>query len=273
VPITISAILLLLTLAGMANYLPNINYLLHSLAAPIIFYILMKDWAKLKNALTEFKGEVIFVLLVTILYSLYTRDAILSVYDEMTYWGMATKELFLNGGFDKTGALTSIIPAHAHHPKGPAIYHYFMLFGAGYSEPGVLMAHFILHMLFLSPLLGNIVNSDEFDVRSEDAKPIGNRRETSDDTCKFISIDYIASLVSIFSILTVSAGLSLYTYAYRGIYNDGITGLIFSSALAVYLLESHKVKALFGGLVIVTFLPFFREIGFVLALLAGLFIY
>ncbi len=40
----------------------------------------------------------------------------------------------------------------------------------------------------------DIVNSGEFDARNDGAKPIDNRRATSDDVTKFLSIDYSFSL-------------------------------------------------------------------------------
>lgn len=109
-----------------------------------------------------------------------------------------------------------------------------MLLPVGYSEGGTLFAHFILHLIFLSPL--------------------------------FQSKQAWQSLILV---LVSLMAMTLYTTAIRSIYNDSTIGLIFSIIIVINILETNKIKALVLSIPILILLPLFREIGLILACFAS----
>ncbi len=64
----------------------------------------------------------------------------------------------------------------------------------------------------------------------------------------------------------------LYTTGIRSIYNDSTIGLMFCSIIAIHILETNKKRAIITSLPIFILLPLFREIGLILALIAGIII-
>jgi hypothetical protein len=233
----VAILLSFLTFAAMCGVLYGATYCTYIVGIVLGIYLSFKKADILKSTLIEHSAEIVFLILIVVLYSFFMRNAILTVWDDFSHWGVFSKELFLYNGIEHQGMMTSIIDTHAHYPRAASIYHYFMLFGSGYSESGLLIAHFIFHLIFLAPLLGN--------------------RNV---------------LITVFFVSSIFASVALYTTAFRSIYNDSTTALILSSILSVYLLETDRRKAILLALIISAFFPLFREVGLVLSLLAAIFI-
>lgn len=195
-----------------------------------VFY--RKDWI---TKTREYWVEGLIILLLVVLYGYYTRDAVFASWDDFTFWGISTKELLINHLFENNDIVTSLMKAHAHYPRAPSIYHYFMMLPTGFSEGRALLAHFIIHLVFLAPLMGN-------------------KR-------------YWYSLALVVPVIAI---VVMYTTGMRSTYNDSTVGLIFCSIFSIYILENNKNKALLVCLPIFALLPIYREIGFLLSIIAAI---
>jgi hypothetical protein len=182
----------------------------------------------------EYFYELSFLFLLIIAFAAYSSTSEFASWDDFSHWGSMSKELIQNGAFEYNLSPTALLKTHMHYPRGPAIYHYFMLLIPGYSEGGALFTHFLLHLIFIVPLMAN-----------------KNWYQT------------------LFIIAVIFAAVVNYTTGLRSIYNDSTTGLLFASVFLIYLSEANKLKALYLILPILVFLPLFREIGLVLSLIAA----
>lgn len=233
-PISLSFIIVFLYACAMCELLFLATYLVYIVGMVSFCTYAYLDRKELSYCLRQYWGEITILLCVILIYAFYTRNAYFSSWDDFTFWGESTKELLLSDAFEKQGMFTSILPIHAHYPRGPAVYHYFMLLFSGYSEAKALLAHFIFHLIFLAPLMANK---------------------------KY--------WLGIFIIAPIFAIIMLYTTGIRSIYNDSTIGLMFCSIVAIYILETNKKRAIITLLPIFVLLPLFREIGLILALIAG----
>lgn len=223
-----------LYISGILGFIYYATYLIYSIGISSLIYCLIIFNKSLINLAKLYLAEIFFLFLITIVFSFYTKDAVFHGWDEFSFWGNASKELLTNHIFEYQALPTAILNAHAHYLRGPAVYHYFMLLLPGYSEGNALFAHFLLHLILITPLMAN----------------------------KF----WYQTLFFVAVIFTV---VMLYTTGLRTIYNDSTTGLIFSSIFAIYFLEEDKLKALYLVLPILIFLPIFREIGLILSFIAA----
>ncbi len=234
-PIFIAILLLALHIAAINNVLYYSTYCIYILGIVLFFYYFTVYKNQFLLSIYNHWKELSFLFCIILAFALYTLDADFHSWDEFTFWGIISKELLVNHIFENQLLPTAILDAHAHYPRGPALYHYFMLLLPGYSEGGALLAHFLLHIIFIAPLMGNKNWYHTF-----------------------------------FIVAVLFAIVMLYTTGLRAIYNDSTTGLMFASCFAIYFFESNKSKALILILPILICLPIFREIGLVLALIAAL---
>lgn len=195
-----------------------------------VFY--RKDWITRTN---EYFTEALIILSLVVAYGYYTRNAVFASWDDLAFWGIFTKELLINHLFESADIVTSLLKTHAHYPRGPSIYHYFMMLPTGFSEGKALVSHFIIHLVFLAPLMGNK--------------------------------KYWHSLALVIPVIAIVA---MYTTGMRSIYNDSTVGLIFCSIFSIYILEINKNKALLICLPLFALLPIYREIGFLLSIIAAI---
>ncbi len=233
-PASLSLIMVFLYVCAMCERLFLATYLVYIMGMVSFFTYAYLDRKELFYCLRQYLGEITILICIILIYAFYTRNAYFSSWDDFTFWGESSKELLLSGVFEKRDMFTSILPIHAHYPRGPAVYHYFMLLFSGYSEAKALLAHFIFHLIFLAPLMAN--------------KKFWN---------------------SVFIITPILAIIMLYTTGIRSIYNDSTIGLMFCSIVAIYILETNKKRAIITSFPIFVLLPLFREIGLILALIAG----
>lgn len=215
----------LLYVATNISYIFGIGFMLFNAA----FY--RKDWL---TKASEYWPEIGTFSLLIIAYGYYTHNAVFASWDDLAFWGIFTKELLINHLFEGSDIITSLLKTHAHYPRGPSIYHYFMMLPAGFSEGRALLAHFIIHLIFLAPLMGN-------------------KR-------------YWYSLALVIPVIAI---VSMYTTGMRSIYNDSTVGLMFCSIFSIYILEDNKKKALLACLPVFALLPIYREIGFLLSIIAA----
>lgn len=232
-PAVTTLLILILHFAGIFGVLYYATYCIYVVGIFFLFGYLISNKDELVSSIQSYWQEVAFLLSIVLAFALYVQDADFHSWDEFTFWGIASKELLINHVFEHQLLPTAILDMHAHYPRGASVYHYFMLLLPGYSEGGALLAHFLLHLIFIAPLMGN-----------------KNWYQTW-------------FIVAVIFSITV-----LYTTGLRAIYNDSTTGLIFASCFAIYFLEENKYRALYLILPILVFLPIFREIGLVLSLIA-----
>ena len=91
------------------------------------------------------------------------------------------------------------------------------------------------HRQVLTTKSPTIVNSDEFDARREDTKPTENRQVTSNDACKFISINYRSTYAKrLLSYLKTSPILSQWLWFI----------ILWSGGLGSVLLLTYPIKLL-----------------------------
>ena len=91
------------------------------------------------------------------------------------------------------------------------------------------------HRQVLTTKSPTIVNSDEFDARLEDTKPTENRQVTSNDACKFISINYRSTYAKrLLSYLKTSPILSQWLWFI----------ILWSGGLGSVLLLTYPIKLL-----------------------------
>lgn len=223
-----------LYISGILGFIYYATYLIYGIGLLLLIYCLIMFNKSLINLAKLYLAEIFFLFLITLVFFLYTKDAVFHGWDEFSFWGSASKELLANHIFEYQSLPTAILDAHAHYLRGPAVYHYFMLLLPGYTEGNALFAHFLLHLILITPLMSN----------------------------KFC-------YQTLFFVAVIFAVVILYTTGLRTIYNDSTTGLIFSSIFAIYFLEEDKLKALYLVLPILIFLPIFREIGLILSFIAS----
>ena len=233
-PASLSLIIVFLYICAMCELLFLATYLVYIVGMVSFCTYVYLDRKELRYCLKQYWGEITILLCVILIYAVYTRNAYFSSWDDFSFWGEASKELLLSNAFEKQDMFTSIFPIHAHYPRGPAVYHYFMLLCSGYSEAKALLAHFIFHLIFLAPLMAN--------------KNFWH---------------------SIFIITPILAIIMLYTTGIRSIYNDSTIGLMFCSIVAIYILETNNKRAIIASFPIFVLLPLFREIGLILALISA----
>ncbi len=199
-----------------------------------LLYYLVKEREFLQK-LYQHKVEILIIFGICFSYAIFISGRHLTSWDDYTFWATATKELLLNNKFDTSESNSSILQMHAHYPRGAAIYHYYFLVLGGFSEDSALLAHFLLHIIFLMPLAGN---------KNPFLTPL------------------------LFSLVLMS--VCLYTTGTRSLYNDSTIGLMFGAMFAIYLQEKNANKSLLLALPIMIVLPMFREMGMFLAEFAAI---
>jgi hypothetical protein len=229
--IALSVIVFVMYIATIFGVLQSVVYVVYGTTIPISVVLWIKNKQKFSNAV-----ETLLLLLTILAFYIYTRDAYLHAWDDFGFWAIFSKELLLRGYFENQDTASSLLISHIHYPRGPSLYHYFILILSGYSEGGVLFAHFILHLLCLAPLFKNKASWQ--------------------------------SAVLVIAMLSV---VTMYTTGVRSIYNDSTVGLMFSSVIVIYIILEDKLKAVLLAAPILALLVMFREVGFILALLSILF--
>lgn len=234
-PSTLSLIIILLYIITPFKILYQATWFLYlggSIA--FIFYIFLNRHIAVAEIKDNYR-EIITFLCICILYTLYVQDKNFYLWDDFSHWGIVSLELLEKNLFESQGMPTAILDWHAHYPRGSALYHYFILMPMGYSEAGALSAHFLLHLIFLSPLWYN--------------KKVWQ------------------SLVLSSSVLLVVA---FYTLGLITTYNDSTIGVIFGSIIAINVLENNKIRAVLVSLPILILLPLYREIGLILTIFSAI---
>lgn len=234
-PPTLSIIIILLYIAAILKILNGATWILYvGGVMALLSYFLSDTQTKFIKLQENFKEITAFSGL-CILFAFYVQNKIFHAWDDFSHWGIFSLELLERNFFEYQNISTSIIQTHAHYPRGSAIYHYFFLLPSGYSDGGALFAHFILHLVFLSPLMQNR--------------------------------QLWQSLILVFLMLMIT---SLYTSAMRSTYNDSTIGIIFSAIFALNILETAKNRVFLLSLPVLILLPLFREIGLILGIFAAI---
>lgn len=225
---------LVLYFAAMMGLIYHTTYFLYLAGIGSSLY----SWAKYKAQIIElgreYFCELTFLLLIILVFAAHASTSEFASWDDFSHWGIMSKELIQNSVFEYNLSESVLLKSHMHYPRGAAIYHYFMLLLPGYSDGGALFAHFLLHLLLITPLMANK---------------------------KWYH--------TMFFIIVIFAAVMYYTTGLRSIYNDSTTSLMFAAVFLVYLSEDDKLKGLYLALPILIFLPLFREIGFLLSLIAA----
>ena len=234
-PTTLSIILILLYLVTPFKLLYQATWVIYVLGILCLAFYTATDTQAKFTELKKYSKEIIIFLFLSLVFGFYIQDKVFHAWDDFSHWGVFSSELLTRNFFESQDVATSIIQTHAHYPRGSSIYHYLILLPAGFSEGGALFAHFMLYLIFLSPLFQNK--------------------------------QAWQSLILILASLVV---MTHYTTALRSIYNDSTVGLIFSTIFIINILEFNKTKALALSLPILILLPLFREIGLILAVFAAI---
>ncbi|XVN41560.1 MAG: hypothetical protein RCO49_03365 [Rickettsia endosymbiont of Argas persicus] len=236
-PIVTSILVAILTLCSVAGILYYSTCLITIIGILALIYSLYK-FSKFRSNISRYKVELGVLTAITVSYYLFLHTTYMDVWDELAFWAVYTKELISYNDIFPQNSLTSILPSHIHYPRGPSIFHYFMLYFPGYSETNILLSHFILQILFLAPLMANRY---------------------------FIQTILLVSLVLLFPVQE--------SFVLRSIYNDGLIAFIFSSVLIIFILEDDKYKALLMVVPILLLMPLFREVGLWLSWFASIMIF
>ena len=220
------AVLFLCSILGILYYSAGVIILIGIIAQVYSLYA----FPNLRKSILLYKIELISLAAIVIAYAIFLQSRYLYVWDDLAFWSVFTKELISYHDIYPKDALSSVLPSHVHYPRGPSLFHYFMLYFSGCSESLLLTAHFILQLLFLAPIMA----------------------------CRYFwQTILLISLLLIFPIME--------SFVLRSLYNDGMIAFIFSSVLIIFILEENKHKALFLVAPILLLMPLFREIGVVLA--------
>ncbi|WP_342170033.1 hypothetical protein [Rickettsia endosymbiont of Seladonia tumulorum] len=236
-PIVTTILVAILTLCSVTGILYYATCLITIIGIVALIYDLYK-FAELRSNILQYKIELCVLTAITFSYYLFLHTTYLNIWDDLAFWAVYTKELISYNDIFPQNSLTSILPSHIHYPRGPSIFHYFMLYFPGYSENDLLLSHFILQMLFLAPLMANKY---------------------------FVQTILLVSLVLLFPVQE--------SFVLRAIYNDGLIAFIFSSVLVIFILEDNKYKALLMVMPILLFMPLFREVGLWLSWFASIMIF
>ncbi|WP_341794755.1 hypothetical protein [Rickettsia endosymbiont of Rhinocyllus conicus] len=153
-PIVTTILVAILTLCSVTGILYYATCLITIIGIVALIYDLYK-FAELRSNILQYKIELCVLTAITFSYYLFLHTTYLNIWDDLAFWAVYTKELISYNDIFPQNSLTSILPSHIHYPRGPSIFHYFMLYFPGYSENDLLLSHFILQMLFLAPLMAN----------------------------------------------------------------------------------------------------------------------
>lgn len=227
------AILLLCAVCGILYYASGFIIIIGLVAQLYSLYA----FPNIRKLILQYKIELFFLAFITVIYGVFLQARYLYCWDDLAFWSIFTQELTLYNEIFPQSALSSVLPSHIHYPRGPSLFHYFMLYFSGFSDSSVLLAHFILQMLFLAPIMANRY---------------------------WWQTILLVSLLLLFPVIT---GTTL-----RSLYNDALVGFIFSSILMIFILEQNKNKALWLVTPLLLLMPLFREIGLVLSLCATIII-
>jgi len=223
-PIAISSLVGVLFSSCAMGVLFQTTYVLILAGLTLLSYNLL-TFPFLRKSIITFRTELIVIALIFITYLIYVQTKYISAWDDLMFWSVMSKELILYNDI-YSGYETSIPRTHLHYPRGPNLFHYFMLFFSGDSDAGLLFAHFVMQILFLGPIMANKY---------------------------FWQTILMVSAILLFPALEANCLISTY--------NDGSIAFIFSSILMIFMLEEDKRKALFLIYPILFFMPIFREIG------------
>lgn len=179
------------------------------------------------------KSKIAGISLVIFFIGLYFNDGYLSEIGDLSFLGIATKELLIRHRFEIPGDQTSIIQIYSNYPRGSSIFHYFIMLPNGFSEGGALFSHFIIHLCYLIPLF----------IRD-----------------KFrISVFAILFAISLSSLLSLSFIESLYNYS--------LITFIFSSAFIISLGRGYSNHHTWY---LVALMPLIDQAGLFLAVIMSL---
>jgi hypothetical protein len=154
-------------------------------------------------------------------------------WDDIAHWGRAT---YLIAHQDRlVDGSSGILPQYLAYPPGTALFHYFFLKIAGYSEPHVVFANGVLLIACITAIVSPILE------RSRIAAAIVS------------ALVLIAFLVSGFSISAIMP--------------DSLLGLLFAASVIIALTETSLSVGLLANLPVLSALTLTKPIGFPLALL------
>ncbi|NRB10676.1 MAG: hypothetical protein HRU35_03565 [Rickettsiaceae bacterium] len=163
-------------------------------------------------------------------------------WDDLAFWSIFSKELFINDAVFLTKEPLHILNSHYHYRRGPAYFHYFVMYFSGISEAGLLTTHFALHLLFAMP---------------------------------FFAARYFWQGTTLFMLLFILIMLlpGGNSTALISVYNDSTIGFIIAAALAIFISTEDKYKALKLITPIFFMMPIFREIGMWLGMYAAVILF
>ncbi len=199
-----------------------------------------QEW--LRQRILEYKLEVIFVSIIFIIFFTIYQYSLLWAWDDFSFWSVFSKELFVNNTVFLTKEPLHVLNSHYHYPRGPAYFHYFVMYFSGITESGLLTAHFTLHLLFAMP---------------------------------FFAARYFWQGLTLFMLLFILIMLlpGGNSTVLISIYNDSTIGFIVAAVLAIFIAEKDKYKAIKLVIPIFFMMPIFREIGMLLGMCAALILF
>lgn len=167
------------------------------------------------------------------LFFIKSHGALLSSWDEFSYWGLIDKEIFTHRSLPKPYFITTF----KDYPPGQAIFHYFFTNLLGFREGTLFFAQAIL---LVTPLLGLI--------RQIDLK-------------KTPSILLMMMLVN-FNLFIFSSGI-------QTLLVDGVVSVYFSLFLIIFFFKNPSEKEFTKTLLLMTLASFLllKQINFILALI------
>lgn len=202
--------------------------------------LLLLSFAKypeLSEKISKYKNEIILVTVILLFMFFFYKRHLLTIWDDLAFWGVFSKELFFNDTTFSQHASSVVLPSHYHYPRGPSYFHYFSMFFAGISESGLLTSHFMMHLLLAMPF--------------------------------FAGRYFVQGLILLMLIYLIPLKES---FALASLYNDSTIGFVAVSCIGTFLLCDDKKKAIW--LLIPTFFMFsvYREIGLWIGIYTGIII-
>lgn len=147
---TIIILMFLCDIAGLQYYAP-----------PCICFIglaimghYFSNYQILYDAFIKNKYHILLWTSILVAFFVIYQFSYLSIWDDLAFWAPFSKEMFANNTAFLTKAPLAILDSHYHYPRGPAYFHYYIMYFSGFSEQGVLFAHFLMHVVLAAPFLG-----------------------------------------------------------------------------------------------------------------------
>ncbi|MDX2050245.1 MAG: hypothetical protein SFT93_03635 [Rickettsiaceae bacterium] len=231
-PITLSSVILILYASSSAGIVYYCSYYLYILGL-YHFYVSYRLDQNFYSLCSKNKLIISLISFIIILSGSYYYYAHIEYYEDLAFWALASKEMLARHGFETKSSITAVTSDFASHPRAIAVIHYFFMLLTGYSDGGALLAHLLIYLAFLAPIM------------SEDR------------------------LNSFVLLLVMIAAITLPTTALRSVNAFSIVGVIFASIMMMFLSRSKdKIKPR-NFLPLFILMPLIHEVGVVIGIISG----